>query len=283
MIITTFFSYKGGAGRSTTCLNTMPFLAEECGASAQRPILLMDTDIESAGLTYLLSSSTDTFMEYDVKRLLTDGYAGKNKFVPVGNLFGLQDNEAIRFLGVYDKSEKRSDIISLGQTRMAELRRAAANENVQVIVFDSPAGDQATAEFAINNSDKIVMCMRPTRQFRIGTFNYLDRKIKNSTIDEYKEVILVPTVVPKDVQIDGKSQLQQAHADVDAYMKRLENSDMINRMFIDDIDMFGINEVTRFKWREEVLHKLDGEQMELDEDEHEAMRRYQRLAESIWR
>ena len=49
MFISTFFSYKGGAGRSTTCFNTVPFLVEHTDADAKHPILLMDTDIESAG------------------------------------------------------------------------------------------------------------------------------------------------------------------------------------------------------------------------------------------
>ena len=48
----TFYSYKGGSGRSTTLLNTTMHLAEILSASKEHPILLVDADIESAGLTY---------------------------------------------------------------------------------------------------------------------------------------------------------------------------------------------------------------------------------------
>ncbi len=50
----TFYSYKGGSGRSTTAINTVRALAKKMGACAEKPILLIDADIESAGLTYFL-------------------------------------------------------------------------------------------------------------------------------------------------------------------------------------------------------------------------------------
>ena len=48
----TFYSYKGGSGRTTTLLNTTKHLAEILNASKEHPILLVDADLESAGLTY---------------------------------------------------------------------------------------------------------------------------------------------------------------------------------------------------------------------------------------
>ena len=47
-----FYSYKGGSGRSTTCVNTLLHLIRKMNAGPQHPILLVDTDLESAGLTY---------------------------------------------------------------------------------------------------------------------------------------------------------------------------------------------------------------------------------------
>lgn len=47
-----FYSYKGGSGRSTTCINTVLHLIDLMGADPKHPILLVDTDLESAGLTY---------------------------------------------------------------------------------------------------------------------------------------------------------------------------------------------------------------------------------------
>ena len=45
----TFYSYKGGSGRTTTLLNTTKHLIDKMGASPQKPILLVDSDLESAG------------------------------------------------------------------------------------------------------------------------------------------------------------------------------------------------------------------------------------------
>ena len=47
----TFYSYKGGSGRTTTALNTIKHLYGQFNGPLQR-ILLVDADLESAGLTY---------------------------------------------------------------------------------------------------------------------------------------------------------------------------------------------------------------------------------------
>ena len=60
----TFYSYKGGSGRTTTLLNTTKHLIDKMGASPQKPILLVDSDLESAGLTYFFDCQdkfTDAF------------------------------------------------------------------------------------------------------------------------------------------------------------------------------------------------------------------------------
>ena len=60
----TFYSYKGGSGRTTTLLNTTKHLIEELGASPEKPMLLVDADLESAGLTYFFDCQdkfTDMF------------------------------------------------------------------------------------------------------------------------------------------------------------------------------------------------------------------------------
>jgi len=47
-----FYSYKGGSGRSTTAMNTVLHLIKELDASPEKPILIIDADLESAGLTF---------------------------------------------------------------------------------------------------------------------------------------------------------------------------------------------------------------------------------------
>lgn len=53
----TFYSYKGGSGRSTTLVNTLPHLIKELKADSEHPILVVDADLESAGITYFFEST----------------------------------------------------------------------------------------------------------------------------------------------------------------------------------------------------------------------------------
>ena len=61
-----FYSYKGGSGRTTTLLNTTLHLINEMQLSPEKPLLLIDADLESAGLTYYFDCEdkfTDDFHE----------------------------------------------------------------------------------------------------------------------------------------------------------------------------------------------------------------------------
>ncbi len=296
MEATTFFSYKGGAGRSTTCLNTVPFLAKEMEAYKNAPILLIDMDIESAGMTYLLNKYIHFQKNYDVKEFLKgeetwpvsrvnnlDEHPLYQKFVPVGKELGLDDDYSVMFLGVNDSDGKFDHKAAEGNIEevMSKLNRFAENNGIRAIIMDSAAGDQMSADLAVYNSDKIVFCMRPTMQFRTGTTNYLHKFSKKSgrSSDE-REIILLPTVVPKDIEIDGASQKENAINEImKGVSQEFANPLDINTTFISE-NMFGINEINRFKWQENTLYKLQKEG-DLEEDEKEGLRRYERLARII--
>ena len=52
-----FFSYKGGAGRSTLAYNIIPILAaEHVQPTAESPIIVVDTDVDSCGMSYLVKA-----------------------------------------------------------------------------------------------------------------------------------------------------------------------------------------------------------------------------------
>ena len=54
-----FFSYKGGAGRTSLLYNVIPFMADKLGATEKEPIIVIDLDIDSKGLTYLIDRDCD--------------------------------------------------------------------------------------------------------------------------------------------------------------------------------------------------------------------------------
>ena len=295
MKTSTFFSYKGGAGRSTTCYNTIPFLAEEVGACKSRPIILLDMDIESAGMTYLLNKEKIfSGNKFDVKELLKNEnqinttrcsiseHSLYKEMVPVGHDLGLEDDYAVMFLGVNDTTPQlnRNEISGSAQQALLNLIDFADNNLFGAVVMDSAAGDQFSANIAQQVTDNIVFCMKMTRQFRTGTFNYLHKfATNNPMLAANVNIILLPTVVPNDTVIDGKSQLQTSIDDIRAKLNNLLSKVKVNITtdFVSDSDHFGINEVVRFKWQEGVLYQIQN-QTALLEDEQKALRQYKTLA-----
>lgn len=287
----TFYSYKGGAGRSSTAINTLPFLVNALNATAKRPLLLLDMDLDSAGMTYLLECDTYFQSHYDVKQFLLNeerwpdvatedlaSHALLSKFLAVGNLVGVE-NGAVLFLG--DNDETPIDNEQMDGTKeltLKKLFRFCRKNNLPGIVIDSASGDQFAAVLSVEQSTDVVCCMRPTAQFRIGTFNYLRRLANNNTESHW---FLLPTVVPEqDVEIDGEFQKNTAIHNISRRCERLRESGMnITTDFVTE-DMFGINEVQRFMWQEGVLYKI-AQSGDLKADEQKAYNRYRRLAEII--
>ncbi|MCL2063393.1 MAG: hypothetical protein FWG98_03340 [Candidatus Cloacimonetes bacterium] len=291
MKIITFYSFKGGSGRSSTTQNTLPYLVSSLGATKETPILLLDMDLDSAGMTYLMKQEWSFKDKFDIKDFLKGSIQWSTteqslhdhrlfkQFVPVGNCLGVE-HESVVFLGVDDNPKKIGfdDKDGMQEQHFKNLERFCTNNHFAGIVIDSSAGDQFSAKLSVNAASIVVCCLRATTQFRTGTFRYLDRYKR---INKDKDIILLPTVVPRlDREIDGKKQLNAALEDIMEKIKIFELKN-INSSFI-DYDKLGINEVERFKWREDVLYKLEHiDKITLLEDEKEAANRYQKLSEVI--
>ena len=286
----TFYSYKGGAGRSSTTLNTLPYLVKALEATPEKPLLLLDMDLDSAGMTYLLKYDKYFQDNYDVKEFLLNeekwsadpvddirSHPLISKFVEVGDLLGVEKG-SILFLGDNDKAPIDNDQMQGSkETTIKMLKRFCKNNGLPGIVLDSASGDQFSAILATKYATEIVVCMRPTMQFRMGTFNYLDRLSENSVSSE---IILLPTVVPEtDVEIEGELQKTKSINNILKRSELVADKLSIHTDFVNE-DTFGINEVKRFMWQEGVLYKIRNTQ-ELKTDEVEACRRYEKLADLI--
>jgi len=293
MLKVTFHSYKGGAGRSSTALNTLPYLVDTLKANKKSPILVVDMDLDSAGMTYLLDVDADFKKDGvdDIKSLLKDEFNWSSspdpnfeegilykKLIPVGNKIGVE-NEAVLFLGVNDKEKiDNNEMTGTKESVLQDLCKYCKNNNFSAIVIDSSTGDQFSAVLSIGVATVVVHCLRATRQFRIGSFHYLYRLKKENDLE--KTIILLPTVVPNaDRVIDGKAQRETAIDDILHRIGRLGLKN-IKTNFINK-DQLGINEVERFKWQEGVLYDLIKKNQKLEEDEKEAAKRYEKLAQLI--
>ncbi len=284
----TFYSYKGGAGRSSTTLNTLPYLVQSMNATARNPILVLDMDLDSAGMTYLLGLDAHFKGNYDVKRMLKaeeswseapaptlEQHEFYQKLMPVGEVLGVE-NKAVMFLGVDDRMQiDNNEMDGTKEGVFNKLNRFCRKNGIRAVVLDSSAGDQFSAVLSTGAANDIVCCMRPTMQFRIGTFSYLNR-LSDKTSD--KRIIILPTVVPEDRTIDGELQRDKAINNITARVDEL-TFDSVCMDFVTR-ECFGINEVERFKWKEGVLFKI-GQTAALSPDEEEATKRYRKLAKVL--
>lgn len=229
MQVITFNSYKGGACRTTTCYNTLPYLAEKLGATSDRPILVFDIDLDSMGLTNIFYAAMkdddknrrpsysarnlfveDSYVNNDLrtKKLTSvknDGWYFGN-FIKVGNDLGLSDDGCVLFCGADKQARSVSDD---DYKKYAEdpplrklinvLRSMPPDKQPKALILDCASGMQMSTVAALVNTDCSVMCMRPTMQFRTGTRDYLmtqiPNELKNNRRRKPRKVILLPTAV----------------------------------------------------------------------------------------
>jgi cellulose biosynthesis protein BcsQ len=88
--INTFYSFKGGAGRSLTTINTLAASVKMKNITPENPILLIDMDVDSAGISYLCGAQ-DRINRTSLtsKSILTNeiDFSGRNQLKEVPRLF----------------------------------------------------------------------------------------------------------------------------------------------------------------------------------------------------
>jgi len=299
--VISFFSYKGGAGRSTLAYNVLPILAEEhIHPTRSTPIIIIDMDIDSCGMSYLLEVEDDITEENCVQHLLNSGCSNEIKpniyehptfknLCPVGNKFGCADNNAILFMPAKDVknvdstgNSNYSDANNPFKPRLKAFIDICKEYNVPAVVFDSAVGNNATANASNQVADIIVCCMRPTTQFVNGTVRFLN--CLDTPASPWgggrKKVVVVPNVVPQErVVIDG---LKYPGVAVDRIIDKIsllsEGRDDFDDVTYDtnmlNYDEFGIPAVASFMWREAQLYTMEN----LSEQENLALSRYRKLA-----
>ncbi len=287
----TFFSYKGGAGRSTLALNTLPILCDRYhfNASPEHPLIIADLDIDSAGMTYLLNMQDEVRKPgmASVQEVLGAGVIDGactsildhpffSSLCKVGDKFGMEP-EAVLFLPALDgTSIEDSNYNAKGNNHyLKDMCKLCETYKCAAVVFDSAVGDQLTANLANAEVDIIICCMRPTEQFQVGTSRFLQRyedKIIN------KDIIIVPNVVPMEsMTIDGYSYPETAYNRI---MQSFKLNLSKNRYNYDMMEHgLGIPMVKSFMWRECMLAAKPVN--ELTDDEKAALEKISRLADTI--
>lgn len=302
--VISYFSYKGGAGRSTLAYNTIPILAaEHLHPTREHPIVILDMDIDSCGMSYLLEVENEIRDDCCVQKLLSEGCNSSAKpatirehpdfknLCAVGKKFGYPDNEAILFLPA--KDVKNVDIN--GNTNYSDANNPFKNAldsfievckyyQVPAVILDAAVGNNATANATNQVSNIIVCCMRPTTQFVNGTIRFLETLDSDVvTVSGRKKIVVVPNVVPQEkVIIDGHKYPDLAIDRIFNKFRPLladrdEFDDITYEIGMMDEDEFGIPAVKSFMWREGQLYT----QEELNDNEALVLERYKKLAKLI--
>ena len=289
MLNISFFSYKGGAGRTSLLFNTLPFLAEELGANENEPIVVLDLDLDSQGLTYLTESQSKI---NTIQVIRGDNSLGFRQIgtmrehpffrqaVPIGQRVGLPESQdrAILFvsaqplLGAESLSEEGN--YDSNNVSLSNISRLCSRFNCKAIVMDTPSGNQLSGKKALSISNKIVTVMRITKQFRKGTAEFLRDRTELSN----KEFIIVPNAVP--TSLGTNYNLHTIMENISGLLKlSINNPSDLNLKFLENGNT-GINEVNLFKFTEENL-KLEQSYRELKPDEKNAIEMYKLLAKEI--
>lgn len=292
-----FFSYKGGSGRSSALVNTVPFLVKELGADQEHPIILLDMDVDSTGLTYLLhqGDKVGNGSTLSIQKIMIDGVPGGNNFkyrleehpffsslLKVGSEFRCENGSVLLLPAeagsAVGANGTNKSMTNRDSTHIEKIMDICERYDCAALIFDSSAGDQDTANISNSKADVIVCCMRPTIQFQEGTLDYFKRM---SRIIRNRDVILMPNAVSRDkIEVDGKMYpITAKNRIVEAFDKGFPETG--NTIHYDAMEgsNFGIPFVKRFLWQEAILAALD--QANLTEDEKEALTMYQKVAEMV--
>ena len=297
-----FFSYKGGAGRSTLAYNVIPILAAEYfQPTADNPIIVVDTDVDSCGMSYLLHAEDKVTEENCVQTVLSGNFDSTptfsiqdqpflSKLIPVGNAYGYEENEVILLLPAMDNknigkdsksnySEEGSGTFDGALKRFLKL---CDDYDIPAVIFDSSVGNTALANVS-NNASEIILCvMRPTTQFVNGTRRYLLGLENGEKMFSDKHCILVPNVIPQnEVVINGLRYPDAAVSKIRTDFTTDFEDSIGNTYHFDmlDPDEFGIPAVNRFLWLEDALFTKP--ESELNDNELIALQRYRKLARLI--
>lgn len=294
-----FFSYKGGAGRSTLAYNVIPILAgEHIRPTAEAPIIVIDTDVDSCGMSYLLKAENQVTDTNCIQHLLgtpfdsqaTDSVTDHpfiSQLIPVGNAYGYDDNNAILLLPAKDNKNIGADAknnysesggFSFMESMTSFLGLCADEYNIPAVIFDSSVGNTALANISNESANIIVCVMRPTIQFVNGTRRYLlgvenDEKMFSGG----KHIVVVPNVIPQnEVVINDLRYPDAAISKIRIDFTNDFSDSFMHTYHLDmlDPDEFGIPAVNRFMWLEDILYT----KKDLNENEQTALQRYRKLA-----
>ncbi len=196
-MVISFYSYKGGAGRSLAVLNIAAILCQR-----GKRVGVVDLDVESAGLHHIIGldlKENEGLLEVllggfvphtekiciDVVRAVGENWK-KNGFEPKGAFYLLPTISDIKKLGRLNWTDYT---ISLLETILDFFARVF---ELDLILIDSRTGFSPSGQNALRFADKVVLVFRLNRQNVYGV-----KKLANGYQAAGKPSFLVASCVPE--------------------------------------------------------------------------------------
>ena len=278
-----FYSFKGGAGRTVCTANIAATLSQRMGATRAHPTLLLDLDLDSAGLTILLGQQKQfEDSKWSTNKLLQDELAldvdpireefFSKHMVDVSRELGAAPG-TVRFIGGEIKGAASQ---SVPEGRALDLMldfidRCVENGNKGLII-DSASGWQPTAMLSHFLADVVVYCCRLTHQFIDGTKLQLEKFVELCEgRGRVPRIVLLPVAVPPN-HPDWDQRRDISLGALQSLCNRFKEQTRIQ------VASSSVDEVLSFKWYESVL----AAKAELTaDDEIKAKKAFDNLAEQI--
>ncbi len=245
--VITFNSFKGGAGRSTTCVNVAAQLAK-----SGKKILLVDLDVDGPGMGTFLEKSDDKIKSKGLISFVASSDEAKLKDHVIsiyGNKYGFD------FMGAPLNFEESAALPSDSQILEDKISHLInlANEQYDFVIIDGASGFSNHATLALSVADCVVLCFKWSLQHVRGMFmtaRVLCMMLERDNF-ELKDFILVANAVPSPENPSEKEQVEGVKtALTDLFSERWDGDKMANGLPISELQI--IPEVRSMKFQEHI-------------------------------
>lgn len=280
----TMYSFKGGAGRTLSTANLLAPLVDALGAGPSAPLLVLDMDLDSAGLTTVFDED-EVFSRSDrnnssslvsgtlalVRRPVREKFFSDD-LLDISLRAGCTLPGTIFLLGGAAVGNEQK-VVGKSYDNLRELASICGQKGFKAILIDSASGRQDSAMLCHDVSAVVVYCCRMSTQFLRGTRSQLEHYFTACARDKKipAKLVIVPLAVPK-----PQPEFAELFAAAEAQLSSLANKAYaITRTVLVE---HGVPEVGSFKWIEVILRAR--EKLETA-DEREAAEAYKRIAREI--
>lgn len=210
----TFNSFKGGSGRSTTCINIAAQLARR-----DKRVLVIDLDIDGPGLGTLLGL-TDKEIE---KRGIVSFLSGSDADAIRNHILKVKiDDSAIDFMGAPLNAD--ASTFEMAGTdlpdRMMSLR-TMVEDTYDFVLIDAASGISNTSALAFAVSDSICLCFRWSRQHFRGTMMTLSIVCKMLEAEHFplKDFALIANAVPRPISSEEAEIVREVRRTINSVLR----------------------------------------------------------------